>query len=224
MMHQSHDIRDLIRIFNDLFQQRYQTVLVAGDDEPVYRPADDQHAHHRLIFAHGFFASALHEISHWCVAGPERRQLEDFGYWYQPDGRTHAEQAEFERVEVKPQAYEWIFSAASGHPFHFSADNLDTGCGPSVAFQDNVRRRVAESLAKGLPERPRQLCDALTAFYNTPGPEALLTLPEFSAWSGTAAKATCEGLTNQGSVCAGTTTSPTVQKDGELTDNVREMA
>ncbi len=34
-----------------------------------------------------FFASALHEISHWCVAGKARREQVDFGYWYCPDGR-----------------------------------------------------------------------------------------------------------------------------------------
>ncbi|GAM69307.1 transporting ATPase [Vibrio sp. JCM 19236] len=26
----------------------------------------------------------MHEIAHWCVAGPKRRLLEDFGYWYEP--------------------------------------------------------------------------------------------------------------------------------------------
>ncbi len=50
------------------------------------------------------FASALHEISHWCIAGKARRELVDFGYWYCPDGRDAMTQSQFEDVEVKPQA------------------------------------------------------------------------------------------------------------------------
>ncbi len=172
----THHIDDLIRLFNHLFRHDYNTVLVDGDDEPFYLPADDNHPHHRLVFAHGFYASALHEISHWCVAGPERRQQEDFGYWYKPDGRTPEEQAEFERVEVKPQAYEWILSTAAGHPFHFSADNLDAGAGPSDVFKARVRAQVCTLLAggvDGLAERPRRLCRALARLYGTSGPEPL---------------------------------------------------
>src|SRR5690606_41366486 len=88
------DIADLIRLFDDEFRASHNTVLVRGGDEPIYLPADEQHPQHRVIFAHGFYASALHEIAHWCIAGPERRLLVDYGYWYRPDGRTEAEQAE----------------------------------------------------------------------------------------------------------------------------------
>ena len=79
-----HDYRDLIRIFNSLFRESHGTVLVKGGDEPVYLPACDRFPHHRLVFAHGYFASALHESAHWCIAGAQRRLLEDFGYWYLP--------------------------------------------------------------------------------------------------------------------------------------------
>ncbi|PPS58814.1 hypothetical protein CRX72_23640 [Pantoea sp. BRM17] len=61
--------------------------LIKGDDEPIYLPADAESPWHRVVFAHGFYASALHEISHWCIAGDARRQQVDFGYWYCPDGR-----------------------------------------------------------------------------------------------------------------------------------------
>lgn len=162
------DFQDLIRIFNRLFRERFNTVLVAGDDEPVYLPADADEPHHRVIFAHGFFSSALHEIAHWCVAGPERRQWVDFGYWYKPDGRTAEEQALFERVEVKPQALEWMFSVAAGHRFHFSADNLAAGLGASDTFKRNVQLQVLAYLECGLPERPRLLVEGLRAFYRTP--------------------------------------------------------
>ncbi len=84
----NHEYQDLIAIFNDTFLETFNTKLELGGDEPIYLPADQEHPHHRIIFARGFYASALHEIAHWCVAGPERRLLEDFGYWYEPDGRT----------------------------------------------------------------------------------------------------------------------------------------
>ncbi|MBY4677679.1 elongation factor P hydroxylase [Marinobacterium arenosum] len=164
---------ELIKLFNDQFQQSENTILVRGDDEPIYLPADEQHPHHRVIFAHGFFASAMHEIAHWCVAGEARRQLVDFGYWYKPDGRTADEQAEFERVEIKPQAMEWIFSQSAGHRFVFSADNLSSGIGASDSFKHNVRQQVMEYLANGLPGRAQRWSDALRAYYRTPalGPE-----------------------------------------------------
>ncbi len=162
------DYEALIDIFNRLFLPTFNTELVAGDDEPIYLPAGAEHAHHRIIFAHGFYASALHEISHWCVAGPERRQLEDFGYWYKPDGRSAEEQAEFERVEVKPQAYEWIFNQAAGRRFHFSADNLSAGLGASEQFKLNVLQQVHQLLTDGLPPRVQMLVEALRQYYGTP--------------------------------------------------------
>ena len=62
-------------------------------------PAQQPGALNRIVFTHDYFASALHEVAHWCVAGPERRRLTDYGYWYAPDGRTEKQQMEFERVE-----------------------------------------------------------------------------------------------------------------------------
>lgn len=170
----THHISDLIELFNGLFQARYNTVLVAGDGEPEYLPAGSHQPHHRIVFAHGFFASALHEIGHWCVAGPERRLKEDYGYWYKPDGRTAEEQAEFERVEVRPQAYEWIFATAAGHPFHFSADNLVAHSGPSAEFKASVRTEVHRLLTAGLADRPQRFSAALSTFYSTAGPGVLL--------------------------------------------------
>jgi hypothetical protein len=161
------DYQPLIRLFNRLFLLSYNTELVAGDDEPIYLPADQVHPHHRIIFAHGFYASALHEIAHWCVAGPERRLLEDFGYWYKPDGRTADEQAEFERVEVRPQAYEWIFNMSAGRKFHFSADNLSAGIGASDGFRQSVLAEVQMILRQGLPPRVRTLVEGLQQEYGT---------------------------------------------------------
>jgi len=162
-------VDQLISLFNQLFLPRYNTVLVRGEDEPIYLPSDDQNPNNRVIFAHGFYASALHEIAHWCVAGPERRKLVDFGYWYKPDGRTAEEQSEFEKVEVKPQAYEWIMSVASGHKFHFSADNLSSEIGASEQFQKNVLNTVHDLLEHGLPERVSVLVEGLCEFSGKEG-------------------------------------------------------
>ena len=45
--------------------------LIKGEDEPIYLPASETCKFNQIIFAHGYYASALHEISHWCLAGSE---------------------------------------------------------------------------------------------------------------------------------------------------------
>jgi elongation factor P hydroxylase len=160
-----HDYRDLINLFESCFKDSYQTILVKGESEPIYIPKSEANHYHQLVFAHGFFASALHETAHWCVAGDERRRLEDFGYWYKPDGRTVEEQRIFEEVEVKPQALEWMFSVASGLRFRVSADNLAGGVAASNIFKQRVYEQVLGYLDKGLPSRANQFLQALLNFY-----------------------------------------------------------
>jgi len=58
----SHHYEDLITIFNELFRDSENTILLKGDDEPIYLPADQDNPHHRIVFAHGFFQSGLHEL------------------------------------------------------------------------------------------------------------------------------------------------------------------
>lgn len=165
----SHNYQDIIAIFNTTFSNSFNTQLELGGDEPIYLPADDDHEYHRIIFARGFYASAMHEIAHWCVAGPKRRLLEDFGYWYEPDGRTAEVQAEFEKVEIRPQAYEWILSQSAGFPFSVSCDNLHGDFEPDrLAFMSKVHQEVMSILDAGLPERVKMLADALSDFYKTP--------------------------------------------------------
>mgnify|MGYP005995549953 FL=1 len=122
-----------------------------------------------MIFAHGFYASALHEISHWCIAGVERRLLPDYGYWYEPDGRSAERQREFEQVEVKPQAIEWILSEACGRRFYISTDNLD---GDPVEVEAGRRQFTAavvvqanKYIESGLPKRAEILKQALLDYY-----------------------------------------------------------
>ncbi len=166
---ETHHYQQLIDIFDGCFSQDFNTRLIKGDDEPIYLPADDELPFHRIVFAHGYYASAMHEISHWCIAGEARRQLVDFGYWYCPDGRDAATQSQFEIVEIKPQALEWMFCAAAGFTFNVSCDNLSGDCEPDrITFQRKVREQVLRHLAQGVPERPARFINALQLFYNTP--------------------------------------------------------
>lgn len=170
----------LIQVFNHTFLRSHNTELVRGDGEPIYLPASEGFDHHRIEFAHGFFASALHEISHWCIAGAERRKLVDFGYWYEPDGRSADQQREFEKVEIKPQAIEWVLSKSCGRKFNISTDNLD-GDPEQVAagrsrFAQNVYNQVQHYMENGLPERAEVLKNALLDYYQ---PGLTLTASDF---------------------------------------------
>lgn len=160
-----HNYKDLILLFNHLFARTENTELVKGDDEPIYLPASAHQSKHRIIFAHGFYASALHEISHWCIAGPKRRLLEDFGYWYAPDGRSKEQQAQFEQVEIKPQAIEWAFSLAANKPFQVSVDNLNGASSDRFAFQQRVKQQLAQYIETGFPARAGLFIHALIGFY-----------------------------------------------------------
>lgn len=163
-----HHIHDLITLFNRLFGDSENTVLVAGEDEPVYLPGDGQHAQHRIVFAHGFFASALHEIAHWCIAGSERRQQIDYGYWYEPDGRTASQQLDFAKVEAKPQALEWILAQSCGHRFVISLDNLSGEAVDITPFRTAVLTEIRRFQQQGINARTEKLQKALSAFYRQP--------------------------------------------------------
>ena len=162
-----HQYQDLITIFNDCFFASYNTRLVKGEDEPIYLPANKDRNYHAIFFAHGFFSSALHECAHWLIAGEARRKLEDFGYWYLPDGRNAEQQTLFQSVEVKPQAMEWILSKASGHKFRLSIDNLNGEDIDKNPFKQAVFAQVMHYCQQGLPERARQFRQALCSFYRS---------------------------------------------------------
>ena len=157
---------ELIALFNAVFKESENTVLVGGAAEPEYVPATEREPA-RVIFREDFAASALHEISHWCIAGKARRQLPDFGYWYEPDGRSAEQQRVFETVEVKPQALEWVFSLASGRVFHLSADNLGNDGGVSEAFRHAVFAQCQHYFQHGLTGRAEQFYRALQQRFHT---------------------------------------------------------
>lgn len=157
---------DITALFDGVFADHYQTRLIRGGDEPLYRPMSEQTPYHQVIFARGYFASALHEISHWCIAGAKRRQWEDYGYWYYPDGRTVEQQRAFEQAEVAPQALEQLFTQACGRTFHVSVDNL--GGAVEVdreAFARRVAARAERYRQEGLPLRANAFRMALARYY-----------------------------------------------------------
>ncbi|TDP39087.1 hypothetical protein DEU29_104199 [Idiomarina aquatica] len=169
-MTKQHHYQQLIDVFNQCFKNTENTILVAGEDEPYYCPAGQQHAHHRVVFAHGFYASALHEISHWCIAGRVRRQIFDYGYWYEPDGRDERQQQAFEQVERKPQALEWLFSLCAGTNFQVSVDNLSGIEVDRAAFTAAVKDQLLRFYRTKIPTRAEVFAKALCHYYNRPWP------------------------------------------------------
>ncbi|MBS3803430.1 MAG: elongation factor P hydroxylase [Oleiphilaceae bacterium] len=160
-----HHSDDLIMLFHDLFRDKYRTQLVKGGSEPEYTPAAGPGQLARVVFTHDFYASALHEVSHWCIAGARRRGLTDYGYWYCPDGRTPAQQVAFEAAEIRPQALEWLFSVAAGSAFHISLDNLDGEGSDEPEFRRKVTAQANAYLGNGMPERAGMFHQALLTFY-----------------------------------------------------------
>jgi len=159
-------ITTLCQIFSRLFYDKYKTRVQYGYPEPVYQP--HLNGGDALICCREeYLSSVLHEVAHWCIAGEKRRSEPDYGYWYEPDGRTEQQQAKFEHVEVKPQAIEWLFSLAIGHPFHLSADNLDGTVGASKTFTDAVYKQASSYLRGGLPNRAQSFLNELLVVTGT---------------------------------------------------------
>ena len=161
------DLEPLIALFDDCFYATYNTRLIKGGSEPIYLPADADCPYNQVIFAHGFFSSALHEIAHWCIAGEERRQQVDFGYWYEPDGRSAEQQSLFESVEVKPQALEWIFTKSANRKFRVSADNLNGEETDTAPFKSSVYQQLMNYCETGLNARSEQFRQALAKHFAT---------------------------------------------------------
>jgi len=166
---------DLEALFKQCFYKDYKTLLIGGADEPLYSPARSSDEFHRLYYRADYFASALHEIAHWCIAGAQRRQQEDWGYWYCPDGRSPDQQRAFETVEIKPQAVEWMLSVAAAAPFRISSDNL-LGMANHTEEGGDFYRAVAAQVQcyrqASLPSRAGQFLLALAAFYGVADPLA----------------------------------------------------
>jgi elongation factor P hydroxylase len=154
---------DWIAILNHTVLSSYRTRLVGGFDEPFYlayrsgKPAE-------IRFTRDYERSALHELAHWCVAGEARRRLDDYGYWYAPDGRSDDQQQAFFRVEVTPQAIERHFCAALGISFAISVDNLGNSAVHGIeAFRTDVEARFNHYARCGLPHRAAAIFRSIQA-------------------------------------------------------------
>ena len=154
----------LEQLFEQCFYARFKTRLCGGASEPYYQPADSESEDHRIFYREDFFASALHEVAHWCIAGQERRQQPDFGYWYVGEGRSDSEQRAFEAAECKPQAIELLFSRAAGFAFRPSLDQHNSEecyAQRSARFVARVEAEVERYLSRGLPSRAAEFIAAL---------------------------------------------------------------
>ena len=62
-----HAYQDLIVLFNTAFTETENTVLVKGNSEPIYIPAKKDSEHHQVVFAHGYFASAMDKVNAYFI-------------------------------------------------------------------------------------------------------------------------------------------------------------
>ena len=150
----------VMHIFNQLFAESENTLLVSGEKEPFYKASIKQSGA-KIHSREDYLSSALHEIAHWTIAGEKRRQLDDFGYWYEEEGRTLEQQLQFEHVEIKPQAIEWLLSLACNQSFYFSADNLKQELEASTHFKMAVYQQALDFLEYGLPHRAKILFEEM---------------------------------------------------------------
>ena len=180
MSNENLRLAPVMGLFDQLFGRQLNTRLLGGAEEPIYIPAGLRteepgisavEEYHRLYFRHDYLSSALHESAHWCIAGTQRREQLDFGYWYSPDGRSVEQQQLFEQAEVRPQALEWMFSVACGQRFRVSADNLASDQGASSDFIAAVVEQ-AQSWCAGdsLPSRGRLFIEALAKQFDCAEP------------------------------------------------------
>lgn len=177
---EQYRLQMIIQLFDSLFLDCENTQLIGGADEPLYIPSISKNKPHQLLFRENFLSSALHEIAHWCIAGKKRRLQQDFGYWYEPDGRTVDQQAHFESVEVKPQALEWLFSNACGQKFtpssdNLSADNLNASAQDPKAVdkafnQALVKQATHWCQTQQLPPRAKLFIDGLKKQFDSADP------------------------------------------------------
>ena len=156
-----------IEHLNNCVLQRYATRLSGGHAEPFYRaPLDDIPAEVQFTLDHE--RSALHELGHWCIAGDARRLLDDYGYWYEPDGRSDEQQRLFYEVEIRPQAIEKHFCKALDIHFEVSTDNLVNHPRDGTdAFSARVQEQYLKDLSDGFPQRATEIFNGLQQWHRT---------------------------------------------------------
>ena len=158
------NVDDVVQAFNSCFLTE-GVRLQGGAEEPFFRPAGGDHDHATIHFRADYVRSALHEVAHWCHAGPKRRLLPDYGYWYSPDDRSVEEQTAFFVVEARPQALERFFCESLGIRFEPSVDNLslDISERELSVFRSRLECAYKRYEQCGLPERASRFIEALAA-------------------------------------------------------------
>jgi elongation factor P hydroxylase len=151
-------------VFNREFECSHRTVMIGGGEEPLYVPATPKRPA-RVVYTRDYPASALHEASHWCLAGAQRRERRDYGYWYLPGPRSAAQRRAFFAAEADVQALEAVFATASGVKFVVSADDFAAPPAELEAFAALVEQRMAFRAAGRLPVRAQRFHAALQAAF-----------------------------------------------------------
>ncbi len=138
---------------NSYIRSRYETLIVGGASEPLYQPRIGR-SRAIIRYTRDYAQSVLHEVAHWCLAGEDRRRLEDYGYWYRPPPRSAKEQSAFFAAEERVQALESLFADACGLRFHVSADQPGT---EAEEFASSVHDRAARWRRRGLEGRASEI-------------------------------------------------------------------
>ncbi|RKS87523.1 hypothetical protein DES39_0758 [Orbus hercynius] len=145
----------LIQLFSTVFPD---LEIKGGADEPFYE-ASKNDTKAILYFRSNYPRSLLHELCHYCLAGDRRRQLDDFGYWYFPCGRTADQQLQFEQVEARPQGLEKLMCETIGITFIPSLDDF-SGRPSSTDFLRRLDEAYQE-MKLTPPPTPKKALDAL---------------------------------------------------------------
>ena len=159
--------KQISNLFNQVFADEH-VQLVGGAEEPLYQPAgvvdicrSKDRAPALIHYREDFAASALHEVAHWCIAGPERRQQIDFGYRYIPPPRSIRQQEAFYRSELRTQALESLFADAAGLVFQVSADDLEADISEFSCAVESSRQMMRDWMDNSTDDRARRFYGAL---------------------------------------------------------------
>jgi elongation factor P hydroxylase len=167
-----------IEHLNNTVLHHHGTRLLGGFPEPYYKAATTGSLA-EVQFTRDYERSALHELGHWCIAGKQRRLINDYGYWYVPDGRSDEQQRLFYAVETKPQAVEKHFCAALGVSFEVSADNLGNYSQPDIdEFSHRVNEQYRIYQANGFPPRAVGIYSCLRQWHIQSAEQSRATNPQ----------------------------------------------
>lgn len=150
---------DYCAILKQVFEASFNVQIIGGAEEPFYQ-APTKNTPAIIYYKANYPRSLLHEMAHYCLAGQKRRQLDDYGYWYAPCGRTAEQQQAFENVEARPQALEKAFCQHIGLPFCPSLDDF-SGKQASETFVHALKKHH-ESMMTNPPPSAKKALQALS--------------------------------------------------------------